>query len=103
MVGNSKAIHKRKGGKALSLKDEEEKSRIKIYFYMIRNNYINTKEYKKKIMCLRYILSYNWYILKIMFSKSKYKFLKVRIVLKGLYSAIFKRYDYKAFKNRLNS
>lgn len=103
MVGQSKVIHKRKGGKALSLIEEESKSRIKMYFYMVRNNYINTKEYRGKMAVLKYILNYNIYILKILFSRRKFKFLKVKVILKGLCSAIFRKYDYNLFKNRLNT
>lgn len=103
MVGKSEVIHKRKGGKALSLKEEESKSRINMYFYMVRNNYINTKEYKGKKDTVKYVLKYILYILKILFTKTKYKFLKVKVIIKGLYSGIFKRYDYKLFMNRLDS
>ncbi|MGN1327435.1 MAG: glycosyltransferase [Clostridia bacterium] len=103
MVGKSEVIHKRNGGRALSLKEEENKSRINMYYYMIRNNYINTKEYKSKKALIKYILDYNLHILSIIFSKSKYKLLKIKVILTGLYSAIFGRYDRKAFIERLKS
>ena len=102
MVGNSEVIHKRKGGKALTIIEEENKSRINMYFYMTRNNYINIREYKSKKQLFKFIVN-NLNIFKILFSKTKYKFLKIRVILKGLFSGIFKRYNYKAFKDRLNS
>lgn len=103
MVGKSKVIHKRKGNKALSIMEEESESRIKMYFYMVRNNYINIKNYKSKVAVIKYRLDWYVTIFKILFSKSKYKLLKIRMILKGLYSAMFKRYDYKLFKKRLKS
>ena len=104
MIGSSIVIHKRKGGKALSIVEENDRNRIKMYFYMIRNNYINTKEYKRKRELLNYNLSYILTSLKILFSKkSKHKFYKIHIILKGLYAAKLKKYDYNTFKNRLNS
>lgn len=103
MVGKSQVIHKRKGGQALSLKDEENINRIKNYAYSTRNNYINILEYGGKAKALKYILSCHFNALRIFFSKCKYKYLKIKIMLKGLYIAVFRKYDYKQFKNRLNS
>lgn len=102
MVGGSEVIHKRKGGKALTLKEEDNKSRINMYFYKIRNNYINIKEYKGKKELFKFTIQ-NLNIFKILFSKTKYKFLKIKIIFKGLLAGMFKRYDYKLFKNRLKS
>lgn len=103
MVGRSEVIHKRKGGKSLSILEENDKKRLKLYYYMVRNNYINIKEYKKYKKLIIYALRYRKMILKILFSRtSKYKFYKCYLIYKGLYHAKFRKYNYKEFKNRLN-
>ena len=73
-----------------------------MYFYKIRNNYINIKEYKGKKELFKFTIQ-NLNIFKILFSKEKYKFLKIKIIFKRLLAGMFKRYDYKLFKNRLKS
>ena len=100
LVGNSKVIHKRKGGKSLSLIEEDNSNRIKLYYYMVRNNYINTKEYSSSKELIKYVLRNVIMIFKIIFSNSKYKLKKVQVINRGLFAAIFKRYDYKSFTNR---
>lgn len=103
MIGKSVAIHKRKIAKVLSIYEEDNKTRIKMYYYMYRNTLINMANYEGKKRCMKTIM-YNILItLKLMFKpKVKYKFLKIKTILKGTFDYILKKYDYRAFKNRLN-
>lgn len=104
LVGDSIAIHKRKNAKVLNIIEENEKSRIKMHYYMIRNNLINAKEYKGRKRTISILLSNIKNIFVIPFKKNcKYKFLKIKTILKGISAYMFKRYDYKEFKNRLNN
>lgn len=102
LVGKSIAIHKRSGSKSLSIYEEENVNRIKLYYYMVRNNYVNTKTYYPKLK-VSFYLSWKKKTIKLLFSKSKNKFLKIKMINKGLRDAIFKKFDYKSFKNRENS
>ena len=103
IVGKSEVIHKREDERVISLKTLDDELRINMYFYMVRNRYINTKEYYNKVSLIRFIIKCHVDVLRIMFSKSKHKTIKIKVILKGLYAGIFRCYDYKAFKNRLNS
>ncbi len=101
LVGDSIAIHKRTIAKALSIKDEESKNRIRMYYYMVRNNLINTKEYKGKKQVIKLLFENIKIICRILITNTKYKFLKIHTINRGIFSFIFKTYDYKEFKNRL--
>lgn len=102
LVGDSVAIHKRKNAKALTIIEENEKNRINIYFYMIRNNLINAKEYKGKKRVLQILLNNFKNLIIIPFKKGcKYKMLKIKVIFKGIISFVFRRYDYKDFRNRM--
>lgn len=103
MVGNSIAVHKRKLSKALKLNDEENENRIKMYYYMIRNTLINTNEYYGKKKLIKQILIDFKEILRILFkSNCKFRFKKIKIIIKGINAFVFKMYDYKQFKNRFD-
>lgn len=100
-VGKSVAIHKRVNSKSLSLKEEENINRLKFHYYMIRNNLINMKEYYGKKLCLRFMLKKQLESFNILFSKKcNNRFKKFIVVHKGILAFLFKKYDYKSFKNR---
>lgn len=103
LVGKSIAIHKRTGSKSLSIFEETNMNRIKFYYYMVRNNYINTKTYYSKKAKIMFYIKWKKIVVKLLFSNSKYKFYKIKLINKGLRDAIFKKYNYKDFKNRENS
>lgn len=78
-------IHKRQIQKALDIITETNPNRINMYYYALRNNYLNTKKYgkkKDKIIYQAYILS--------LFLKciSKVDFKRLKIILK-VYTAMF--------------
>lgn len=104
MVGKSIVIHKRKaGGKAVSLKDEDDLNRINMSYYRIRNCYMNLAEYEKFYKRIKYIGGRHRDVIVILFSRSKYKIKKIKAILSGLYSGIFGLHSNKFFKNRLNT
>lgn len=102
-IGKSIAIHKRTGSKSLSIYEETNMDRIKFYYYMVRNNYINMKTYYSRKKLIRFYLSWKFKTIKLFFSNSEHKFYKIKMINKGLRHAMFKKYDYKAFINRENS
>ncbi|WP_195951855.1 glycosyltransferase family 2 protein [Clostridium saudiense] len=99
VVGNSVVIHKRLGPSNLSILEEENEKRILMYRYQFRNGLINAKEYFGNKIVFRIIGGNIKTIFKI-FLKSKNKILKSRVIVGGTCDYLFKRYDYKSFKNR---
>lgn len=103
MVGKSVVIHKRAISKSLKLREEENLNRINFHYYMIRNNLINQKAYFGKRKMIEYLIKNQMISLKVLiYPKCKYRFKKFYIIHKALLAYIFKKYDYKAFKNRLD-
>lgn len=99
MVGKSLAIHKRVGADELSIVKEENKNRIKLYFYYYRNNLIGFWEYENvlyRFLCMGK-LAYDWVGVLL---KGKYKIAKSQVIFKALFSFVLGTYDRKAFKNR---
>ena len=103
MVGRSVAIHKRKINKKLSLLDEDNINRINFYYYMVRNNLINKKNYYGTKECIKYMFNFQLAIIKVLITpKCKMKFLKIKNVYKAFFAFIFKKYDINAFRNRFD-
>lgn len=103
MVGKSIVIHKRKNAKILSIEEEDNKNRINMYFYMIRNNLINKKNYYGFNKMIKFFIKNQLISLKILFiPKCKCKMKKFTIIHKALTNYLFKRYDYNAFNHRLD-
>lgn len=103
MVGKSKVIHKRKVAKALKLREENEPNRIRLYYYYVRNNLINIRYYtgiRKAIV--RIIKNYLLALKILLIPNCKHRLKKISVLLKGTNAFIFKQYDYKAFKKRLD-
>lgn len=100
-IGNSKVLHKRIGGNALSILEEDNKFRIKMYYYMYRNTLINTNAYKGKMSLLIQLYSIIR-LIPLILLRGKNKMLKIRIILRAVFAFIFRRYDYEGFKNRMN-
>lgn len=99
-IGKSIAIHKRKNAKHTTLLLENDKNRIPMYYYMIRNNLINAKLYRGRKGVLKTYIKYLNDTLVILFSKSRYKLKKIIIIHKGIITYFFKKYNYKEIKNR---
>lgn len=97
-IGFSEVIHKRKGSGSLNINEVTDKKRLKNYYYMIRNNLINTRYYfgiKKAIFNLlkNYLSSF-----KLLFSS--FGLSKFLIIHKGIISYIF---QYRKFKRYIDA
>lgn len=103
LVGGSEVIHKRIGGENISIIKEENKNRINLYYYYYRNKLINNNEYFGRKTFMKQFLVIGRDIVKIVFSKEKYKLLKIKTIIRAVCSYLLKQYDYRAFKNRMNT
>lgn len=103
LVGKSLVLHKRENGQSLSIVNEDNKERIKVYYYYTRNYLINVKLYYYGYLgAFAKTLHFNLLMLKILFGKSKYKWKKIRTLFKGIFAFWFRQYDSKKIKNRFN-
>lgn len=99
MVGKSLAIHKRVGSDELSIVKEQNKNRIRLYFYYYRNNLIGFWEYENilyRFLCMGK-LGYDFLGVLL---KGKYKLKKMAVILKAFFAFVFGTYDRKAFRDR---
>ena len=102
MVGKSVAIHKRKSAQKLNIVTDEA-DRLDFYFYFFRNYLINTSTYGGKKETFREIISNYQTMTTILLSSSvKNKLKKISIIHRGTWAFLLKKYDVKAFENRLN-
>lgn len=95
LVGNSVAIHKRKNAKALNLAYETEKSRIDMYHYLYRNNYIVGIYYKRTKRLAKLKAFKSNFICALRFIKQDKGWHKFWIVLKGTWEGVM---QYKRFR-----
>lgn len=87
-VSASKVVHKMATNNDTNIFQETDVNRIPRYFYSFRNKlFMERKE--KKLGFLRYILSLNVTVIKLLFSKSPFKIKKIRTIYKGLFAGIF--------------
>jgi len=101
-VGKSKVIHKRANVKSLSIEQENNMNRVKMYYYMVRNELIYNKEYYGFWNMIMRIFKWQKKSFKIITKKGKLRKKKFMVIHKALLAYIFRRYDAKAFKNRLD-
>lgn len=103
-TAQSKVLHKRFNVKNLSIRNEENKNRIKMYFYFYRNMLINKEAYESKKSaknfrkegikeCVRILVKPN----------VMYRLPKVQIILKGIFAFTFRKYNKDAFDCRLKN
>lgn len=102
LVGKSKVLHKRANGQSLSIVQEDNKNRINMYYYYVRNYLINLRLYFGFWAPIAKTLHFILMILQVLFGKSKYKGKKISIILRGICAYWFRRYDTKLIKNRLD-
>ena len=102
-VKESKVLHKRVNTGGLSIIKEENKNRINFWHYNVRNNLNNYMTYFGFFKMLKQIVYYDLLIIQCIFKPNvKYRFKKIKILFSGIFAYIFKKYDYKAFKNRFD-
>lgn len=101
LVGSSQVIHKRKNSANLSIFDENDKSRLKNYYYYYRNALINYKEYYGSSMVISFINSTNRQIVKSIIKGKKYTLKKVLVIYKAVFDYMLGKYCKNDFKNRM--
>ena len=97
LVGESVAIHKRKDTKILTIENETNQNRIKMFHYMYRNRYI----------CKRYYLgdrfARSWFLKEIIRNLSLLRKPMGRQKAGAVYKGLFEgKLQYKAFKNYID-
>lgn len=102
MVGDSRVVHKRVGEKALSLVNELNKNRIKMYKYYVRNNKVIAHYYLSFSKRILASISYFVILIKIIFV-SKYKTRKIITFFKGEFGYLFGNYNRNGFKKRFKN
>lgn len=102
LVGKSKVLHKRENEKALSIIKEENPNRIRIYYYYIRNYLINLKLYYGFFAVVAKMLHFLMMVFQALFMPNcKFRLRKVKILFKGVGAFLFRRYDYREVKHRM--
>lgn len=83
--GESIVLHKRFNAKNISIFNENNPNRIKMYSYFYRNSLLNAKKYNSKINVLYHIVEYYYVSLKCLFGKNmSFRFNKFCAVQKGI-------------------
>ena len=90
--------------KNLSIRDEENENRIKMYFYFYRNMLINKKNYESKGSAARFRREGLKECIRILVKPNiKYRMPKINVILKGISAYTFGKYSGKAFNSRLKN
>lgn len=88
--GKSKVLHKRFNAKKISIFNEDNINRIKMYSYYYRNSLINSRKfdgYKKTVIRLIYYIGISF---SCFFRKGKFKFNKFYAMQRGIFQYLFK-------------
>lgn len=100
-VGKSKVIHKRSLARALSFEEETNKNRIRLHYYFIRNQLLNSATYDDPILLKKLINGYYKKAIKLYFGIGvKRNIEKAKIVYSGVRDFVKKNYDVKSFEER---
>ena len=100
LVGSSKVRHLRASSARPDIKKETDPARIRLHYYYIRNLLINTKEYFGKKECRRTKRGYRKECLKIFLKCGKFKFLRIRTILRAICDFNLGHYAKDAFERR---
>lgn len=98
-VGKSIVIHKRVVSKPVSVKNEQNPVRIKMFYYFMRNNLVTRKAYNGRLHCYATSALYFTTIFSVLFHSNK-KWMRIKTIIRAINDFNFKRYDSKSFKNR---
>lgn len=104
LSGNSKILHKRVNAKSLSILEEKNPNRIKMYKFFYRNNLLNFKTYFSRRYFLKKYLGYLVYSFYLLIKPGvKFRFKKFRAVQAGWWNYTLKKYNKKEFDKRLEA
>ena len=96
-------IHKRDSAKNLSVLDESNPNRIKMYKLKIRNQLVIVKSYKTWKELIIFLLYYFLVSLKALCKSKKHRILRFKTVQAGIFEFFLGTYDKKKFDNRFNN
>lgn len=103
-TAQSNVLHKRFNAKTLSIRNEENESRIKMYFYFYRNMLITIEAYESKRSANR---SRNRGIKEciciLVKPNIRYRLLKICVIVRGICAYTFRKYNRNAFDCRLKN
>ncbi|MDT2707407.1 glycosyltransferase family 2 protein [Enterococcus gallinarum] len=101
-VGKSKILHKRFNAKSLSIINEANSDRLKLYNNYYRNNLLNFREYFSNLYFFKKFFSYfSLSIYLLFFDKTGNRFNKFTVIQKGIWEFLLKKYDVNEFKFRI--
>lgn len=92
LVGTSEVVHLRETERTPSILSENNPERIKCFYFKFRNEgYIcrNYRDYYYKLSLPIFYLRIFFYIFRILFGKSRFKFLKIRTIIRALFDSLF--------------
>lgn len=94
--GNSIVVHKRFNARQLSIWEEENKNRLNMYSYFVRNLLLNIAKYDNKKSVVMQIIKLELSSIKCLFDKkTKFKVKKIITVQRGILNYVFHRYSEK--------
>lgn len=96
LVGDSWVCHKRKNAKNVHLKNEEDKQRIRNYFYQYRNRLINYYLYDGFMVFIFYFLRFEGQAFSMLF-RGNNKGLKFITIQKAVFASIGSRNKFKKY------
>ncbi len=98
LSGTSKAFHLRKETGSLTIKNENNKSRIKMFHFLYRNSLLNDYLYRSKKGLIKSFINSILFGFSCFFSPGHHRFLKFLIVEKGIFEFLF--FNKKILRNR---
>ncbi|HAX50632.1 glycosyltransferase family 2 protein [Muricomes intestini] len=96
LVGTSRVCHKRINAKSLEISNESNPARIRNYFYMIRNNLVNSIIYDTKGRALKNFIKYIITAIKCLFSEN-HRFSKFNVIMHGLICALAEQKKFRDY------
>ena len=88
--GKSKVLHKRFNAKKISIFNEDNINRVKMYSYYYRNSLINSRKFDGKIKAFIRLIYYIATSFTCFFRREKLKFNKFYAIQKGIFQYLFK-------------
>lgn len=102
-IGKSIVVHKRKGGKNLTIFEENSPNKIKMYKFYYRNNLVSKLKYGGKKMFFKFLLNAISDSFKSLIVCKEYKFLRFKTIQYGIVEFFMGKYNKLAFESRFDN
>lgn len=89
LVGNSVVVHRRKTEGVLSLIEEDDINRLKMYEYFYRNSYYCLKKYHGKLGIMKYLAKILIAAFEVFRKSENRKFLRIKVLLEGFWKGLY--------------